>query len=152
MKKVIIAIDYNPDSEKVAKTGFTIAKALQASVLLVHVIAEASYYAMSYSPIMGFEGFISENSLLLGEEIKKEANNFLKSTAKFLGDETIQTAVLEGKTTEAILEYAKKENADLMVIGSHSHSGLYKLFISATATSFLKHCTIPLLIIPTNEA
>lgn len=151
MKRILIAIDYNPDSQKVAETGYTIAKALNASVLLVHVIAEASYYTMSYSPIMGYEGFMAENTLLIGEEIKKQANNFLLSTAKFLGDENIQTAILEGNTTGAILDYAKQENVDLMVLGSHTHSGLYKLFISATASSVLKHTTIPLLIIPTDE-
>jgi nucleotide-binding universal stress UspA family protein len=151
MKKILIAIDYNPDSQKVAETGYTIAKALNASVLLVHVIAESSYYTMSYSPIMVYEGFMAENTLLLGEGIKNQANNFLKSTAKYLGDENLETAILEGNTTDAILEFAKQEHVDLMVLGSHIHSGLYKLFISATAASVLKHSTIPLLIIPTSE-
>jgi nucleotide-binding universal stress UspA family protein len=106
---------------------------------------------MSYSPIMGYEGFMAENTLLLGEGIKNQANNFLKSTAKYLGDENLETAILEGNTTDAILEFAKQEHVDLMVLGSHIHSGLYKLFISATAASVLKHSTIPLLIIPTSE-
>ena len=151
MKKVLIAIDYNPTSQKVAEKGYELAKAMNATILLVHVIAEAAFYAMPYSPIMGYEGFIASNTMLLGEELKNEAGNYLKASAKHLGDENITTAVLEGNIADAILDYAKKESADLLVLGSHSHSGLFKLFIGDVAEKVLKHSTIPLLIIPNKE-
>lgn len=151
MKKVLIAIDYSPSSQKVAETGYELAKAMNASILLVHVIADAAFYAMPYSPIMGYEGFIASNTVMLGEELKNEAGNYLKASAKHLGDENIKTAVLEGNIADAILEYSKKEEVDLMVMGTHSHSGLYKLFIGDVAEKVLKHTSIPLLIIPNKE-
>ncbi|MEP6711582.1 MAG: universal stress protein [Ferruginibacter sp.] len=151
MKKVLIAIDYNPSSQKVAEKGYELAKAMNATILLVHVIAEAVYYAMPYSPIMGYEGFIANNTALLGDELNKEAGNFLKASAKHLGDESITTQVLEGNVADSILEYAKKEAVDLMVLGSHSHSGLFKIFIGDVAEKVLKHTAIPLLIIPNKE-
>lgn len=55
MKKICIALDYNPSSEKVAQTGYTYAKALGAETTLVHVIENAVYYAMDYSPFMGYD-------------------------------------------------------------------------------------------------
>ncbi len=45
MKRVIIALDFDPSAQKVAEEGYTIAKVLKAKVTLVHVKADADYYS-----------------------------------------------------------------------------------------------------------
>ena len=40
MKKVLIAIDYDPSAQKVAEAGYAMAMAMGANILLLHVIAE----------------------------------------------------------------------------------------------------------------
>jgi nucleotide-binding universal stress UspA family protein len=42
MKKVLIALDYNPTAQKVAEVGFSMAKSMNAEVSLLHVIADGS--------------------------------------------------------------------------------------------------------------
>jgi nucleotide-binding universal stress UspA family protein len=39
MKRILIAIDYHPVSEKVAEAGYKLAKQLDAKVCLLHVMA-----------------------------------------------------------------------------------------------------------------
>ncbi|MCW3117656.1 MAG: universal stress protein [Chitinophagaceae bacterium] len=151
MKKVLIAIDYNPSSQIVAETGHSVAKAINAEIVLVHVISDATYYSMPYSPIMGYEGLLADNSILMADELRKEAGKFLAATTKHLNDENIVTRVLEGEVAGSILEYAKDNNVDLLILGSHSHSGLYKLFVGGVAEKLLQHSKIPLLIIPNKE-
>lgn len=151
MKKILIAIDYNSTAQYVAETGYAIAKAMQADVILVHVFAEAAYYAREYSPIMGYSGNYTDGTAALVEDIKEEASSFLSNTALHLGDENIKTKVLEGETTEAILDYSKECEVDLIVIGSHRHKGLEKLIVTDEAVHMVKHSTIPLLIIPTSD-
>jgi nucleotide-binding universal stress UspA family protein len=148
---VIIAIDYSPSSQVVAETGYQVAKTMNAEMVLVHVISDPTYYSMPYSPIMGYEGFMIDNSLLLSDELKKEAGKFLTATVKHLQDDRIQTAVLEGDVADAILDYAKVSGAGLLILGSHSHSGLYKLFVGGVAEKLLQHSKIPLLVIPNKE-
>ena len=79
MKKVLVAIDYDPSAEKVAQAGYALAKAMAADVVLLHIIAEPAYYSsMEYSPIMGFTGFTDQHIPELVEaELKKEALRFL---------------------------------------------------------------------------
>ena len=151
MKKILIAIDYNPTAEKVAETGYALAKAMGADVALVHVITEPAYYAMDYSPIMGYQGGYTTGTVEVIEDIKKEAAHFLSASVKHLGGNNIITAVLDGETTEAIIKYSIEWNADLIVLGSHKHHGLNKLFSSDTAAEILRHSKIPLLAIPTAE-
>jgi nucleotide-binding universal stress UspA family protein len=151
MKKVLIAIDYNPSAQKVAETGYAIAKAMHAELSIVHVIADAAYYAMDYSPIMGYQGGYTTGTIEVLEDIKKEAQNFLAATVSHLGDNTITTAVLDGETIDAILQYSIEWNADLIVLGSHSHHGFEKLFGVDVATHVLKHSKVPVLAVPTDE-
>ena len=40
MKKVLIALDYDKTSKKVAAAGYTMAKAMNAEVILLHVISD----------------------------------------------------------------------------------------------------------------
>ena len=151
MKKILIAIDYTPSAEKVAETGYALAKALKAEVAIIHVITEAAFYAMDYSPIMGYNGGYTTGAIEMAADIKKEAEIFLAASVKHLGDNSIATRVLEGETTDAILKYSIEWNADLIVLGSHSHHGFDRLFGTDKASFILKHSKIPLLAIPTEE-
>ena len=40
MKKVLIALDYNPTAQKVAEVGFSLAKSMNAEITLLHVITD----------------------------------------------------------------------------------------------------------------
>ena len=151
MKKILIALDYNPSAEKVAETGYAIAKAVQAEVTLVHVITDPSYYAIEYSPIMGYQGGYTSGITAIVDDIKKEAENFLAASVKHLGDNNINTMVLDGEAPGSILDYAKDWKADLVVMGSHRHHGIYRFLIPDIAVDAVKHSTIPLYIIPTAD-
>lgn len=149
MKKILIAVDYNPTAQLVAETGYNLAKAMGAEVVLAHVFAEPSYYAIDYSPIMGFSGMYTDATVALVEDIKKKADEFLQKAVLHFGDDTIKTKLLEGEVTDAILEYNKEYGADLIVMGSHRHTGLESLFVTDEAVQMVKHATTALLIIPT---
>jgi nucleotide-binding universal stress UspA family protein len=151
MKNILIALDYNPSSEKVAEAGYALAKVMNAMVTLLHVMTEPAYYAMNYSPIMGYQGAYTDGTIGIVDDLKKEAKDFLTAASRHLGDINIKIKVLEGDIEEAILKYAKSCKADLIVLGSHSHKGLGRLLTPDMAVHVIRHSKIPSLIIPTNE-
>jgi nucleotide-binding universal stress UspA family protein len=151
MKKILVALDYNPSAEKVAEMGNLLAKAIKADLILVHVIREPEYYSPDYSPLMGFQGSYTTDVMGPIENIKKEAANFLAAIAQHLGGHAIKTKILEGEITEAILEYSKSCNANFIVMGTHRHKGIDRLLIPDVAAHILKHSRIPLLTIPTGD-
>jgi len=148
MKKVCIALDYSPAGEKVAETGYLYAKALGAKIALAHVVSDTVYYDMDFSPIMGYTGAPTSVKFQLDEDFKREAENFLSASKVHLGDKNIETVVLQGETATTLLKYAKEWDADLLVIGTHSHSGLENLMMGNTAVKVVKHAAIPLLVVP----
>jgi len=152
MKKVLIALDYNPSAQKVAEAGFDLAKAMNAQTILLHVTSDTTYYSsLNYSPIMGFGGFgnpytVEADTL---EEIKKAAQMFLDKSKEHLSDDKIETVVKDGDFAETILNTAKELNAEIIVMGTHSRRGLDKILMGSVAEKVLHHSLIPLFIIPT---
>ena len=54
-KKILISLDNDLPSHKVANTSFSLAKYMDAEVILLHVIAEAAYNSsLANSPILDF--------------------------------------------------------------------------------------------------
>jgi nucleotide-binding universal stress UspA family protein len=151
MKKILIALDYNPSAEKVAEAGYTIAKAMNAEISIVHVITEAVYYNVEKLPFMGFYHGYNTGIPAVVRDIKREAENFLAASVKHLGDDNIKTMVLEGETANAILKYSEDWNADMIVMGSHRHHGLDRLLVSHVSAYVLTQSKIPLLTIPTYD-
>jgi nucleotide-binding universal stress UspA family protein len=152
MRKILIALDYDPTAQKVAETGHKLAKAMNARIILLHVISDASYYSsIDYSPIMGFGGFSSVDTIQTDpeKELMKEAQNYLDKSKQHLGDEKIETVVSNGDFGETILKTAIKLKVDIIVMGTHGRRGLKKIFMGSVAENVLHHSLIPLFIIPT---
>ena len=154
VKKVLIALDYDPTSQKVAEEGFSLAKAMNAEVILLHVISDPIYYySTEYSPIMGFTGYMDTDPLQLDsiEGLKKASQYFLDKSKHHLGDNTIKTLVKEGDFAESILKTAKDLHADIIVMGSHSRKWLEDIVMGSVTEKVLHRTSMPLFIIPTKK-
>jgi nucleotide-binding universal stress UspA family protein len=154
VKKVLIALDYNPTAQKVAEVGFSMAKAMNAEIILLHVISDPVYYSSTeYSPIMGFNGFLDTSQMQLDnvDGLKQAALHFLDKSRHHLGDKSIQTLIKEGDFAESILKAAKELHADIIILGSHSRKWLENIVMGSVTEKVLRHTTIPLFIIPTKK-
>ncbi|HNP66818.1 MAG TPA: universal stress protein [Aequorivita sp.] len=151
MKKVLITLDYNPNSEKVVNKGKELAKLMDAEICLLHVLADVRYYGMQYEPFMGYEGYAFPVDFRIQEEFVKVAQDYLDKTATHLGKEDITTHLAEGDTAKSILEYSEEWKADVIVMGTHSHGTLEKIFLGTVASSVLEHTKIPVYMVPTGK-
>ncbi|MEO8413620.1 MAG: universal stress protein [Ginsengibacter sp.] len=154
MKKVLIALDYAPPAQKIAETGYALAKALDAKVILLHVVSDVAYYSsLNYSPIMGFDSFNNFDLIQPDnfEALSKAAQNYLDTSKEHLGDDSIETIVKDGDFGDAILDTAREMDVDIIVMGTHSRHGLDKILMGSVAEKVLHRSTIPLFIIPTKK-
>lgn len=152
MKKVLIALDYNPTAQKVAEAGYALGKALKAEVILLHVMVNPVYYSSTaYAPIMGFGGYISTDMLPMQslKELKEASEDFLVKARHHLNDANIVIDVREGEVADEILAAAKHHHADIIVLGSHSQKWLEKIIMGSHSEEVIHHTTIPLLLVPT---
>jgi nucleotide-binding universal stress UspA family protein len=154
MKKVLIALDYDPTAQKVAETGYSWAKSMRAQITLLHVISDPTYYSsLEYSPITGFAGYMDMNNNQLDslDGLKKASHQYLEKTKHYLGDKKIQTVLKEGDFAPAILNAAKEYKADMIIMGSHSRNWLENIVMGSVTEKVLHGTSIPLLIIPVKK-
>ncbi|MDR5590232.1 universal stress protein [Christiangramia sp. SM2212] len=149
MKKVLIGLDYNPNSEIVVRSGYELAKKLGADVCLIHVLADVSYYGVNYPSFMGYEGY-NELAVDLNviAELREVAKNFVETAADHLNDPSVTTHMADGPTSTAILQYAEDWGADMIVLGTHSHSVLEKVLMGTTASHILEKTKVPVYLVP----
>ena len=144
IQKVLIAMDYDETSQKVAEVGFSMAKAMNAETILLHVISEQSVYYSTYT-------YMRELRVDILGDLKISTQKFLDKTKKYLGDDSIKTILKEGEIAETILKTAKELKVDVIVMGSHSRKWLENIILGSEAEEVLKKTTVPLFIIPTKK-
>jgi len=154
IKKVLIALDYNPTAQKVAEIGYAFAESMDAEISLLHVISNPIYYATEdYSPIMGFKGYMEMGPIKFDstEGLTNASQFFLDKTKKHLGNKNIKTIIAEGDIAESILRIAYQQQTDIIVIGSHSQKWLEKILMGSVAEKVIDLTTIPIFVIPTKK-
>ena len=144
IQKVLIAMDYDETSQKVAEVGFSMAKAMNAETILLHVISEQPVYYSTYT-------YMRELRVDILGDLKKSTQEFLDKSKKHLGDNLIKTILKEGDIAETILNTATELKVDVIVMGSHSRKWLENIILGSEAENVLKKTTIPLFIVPTKK-
>jgi nucleotide-binding universal stress UspA family protein len=91
-------------------------------------------------------GALAAESLQARE--RQNAQLFLESTAKQLKrmGYFVRTAVLIGTPTEAILEQAKGQRADLILMGSRGRQGVLRLVLGSVSHAVLHSAPCPILV------
>ena len=153
MKKVLIALDFDPTAQKVAEVGYSFAKSLDAEIFLLHVTVDPIYYSSIESfPILGYTGsLITPLELPDTEETIKESGLFLEKIKRHLGDESIHALIKEGDFADVIIKTADDLKVDIIVLGSHSKRWLEGIIMGSVTENVLHRSTIPLFIIPTHK-
>ncbi len=152
---ILYASDFGPDSRKSFRMAVTLADSNNAKLTYMHAIKPLGQTAE-----MMISGYMTEDQLkvmqLNGvETIRKEINTRIE---KFRAEELPadfhlsqgrpQCRIEQGKPVEQILAVAKEINADLIVMGSRTHSTLSQLVIGSTAHQVLMRSDRPVLIVP----
>jgi nucleotide-binding universal stress UspA family protein len=154
MQTVLITMDYDQTAQKVAETGYNLAKAMNAKVILLHVISDPVYYSSTeYSPVMGYTGYMDMGQIQLesADGLKDASMKYLLKIRDHLGDKNIQTIVGEGDFAVSILEIAREKKADIIVMGSHARRWLDEILMGSVTEKVLHHSSVPLFIVPTRK-
>jgi nucleotide-binding universal stress UspA family protein len=119
------------------------AEAMQADTRCIYVVEEPQIYS---TLDMGPVAVPSVTELVKSAE--SHLDTFIKSNLKAFGSAP-KAAVLVGRPAEEIVNYAKDNNAAMIVMTTHGYSGVRHLLLGSTTESVLRHATCPVLSIRT---
>lgn len=134
----MIAVEKPPLAFKVADTGFALAKALNAQVLLMHINPPA----LLYSPDSG----ISPDQIKY--QMSREAEKFLQELIKLYGDNLeVSSFILEGNTENEIIKAINDIEPDILILGTHGKKAWQELLLGSVSEDIIRHSTCPVMLI-----
>ena len=143
IKRVLIALDYDPTSKKVAEDGYELAKTMNAEITLLHVTINSFLYTTVYARMGNWQS----DSLNSHEFRNAGSRNFLEKAKRYLKDTSIQIIQKKGNSAQIILNTATEINADCIVMGSHSQNCLTNILMGSVTEEVLRKTIIPLFIV-----
>jgi nucleotide-binding universal stress UspA family protein len=150
IKKVLIGIDNSKIAEHAAEYGFELARAFKARVGLVHVIEPATMPLTSnVDPMLGGTMQDMAADVELADIQNEASKRIVDSIIQKFGNDVSVTHFTEfGDTADGIIEASKEFNADVIVVGTHSRTGLDRFLMGSVAEHVVRHATIPVLVVP----
>ncbi|WP_461450808.1 universal stress protein [Mucilaginibacter sp.] len=154
--KILIGVDDSKYAEAAAKYGFDLARSLGAHVGLVNIIEPMAIPVTNYgaNEILGtpLQGLDSVNEIeLLRVQDQVSVNIVQRIAGEFAGRLEVTHFSEYGSTGEGIISCSNEFKADLIVVGTHHHSGLGRLFSGSVAEYVVKHSEIPVLVVPVKK-
>ena len=93
----------------------------------------------------------------MGEEFVKQAEartknfaiNYLLKISNTLRRlfVNVETVTVHGIAADVILDYAKKENIDLIIMSTHGRAGVAKWALGSVADRVIRHSPVPLFLV-----
>jgi len=145
MKTLLAAIDLSPITSKVLDGAASLALALGAKLILLHVEEPPA----AYVPVGAAMDVITAPLPLDPPDMDalKEGLEKLAVPLRAQGIE-VETIGVVSSPIDEILDQSKSTGAEILILGSHGHGALYHLFSGSVVTSVLQKSAIPVLIIP----
>ncbi|CAA0154015.1 universal stress protein [Tenacibaculum maritimum] len=134
MKKIIVPVDFSKHSEYALKAAALLAKKNNSEVYVLHML---DLHEVSMNDSGRFQ---QEKAAFFLKLAEKKFKDFLKEIH-------ITPIIKHFKVFSEINEIADKEDADLIIMGSHGVSGMKEFFIGSNTEKVVRHAKIPVLIV-----
>ncbi len=138
VKKILCAVDLAPHSGTVAEYASSLAKALEAEVMVLYVAPSLSQYVGFHVPPSSIENFVGE--IVSGAE--KNMENFV---AERFADVKTVSKIATGYAAEEIMNNAEEYGADMIIMGTHGRRGIDRILFGSVAEKVVKNSVIPVL-------
>jgi nucleotide-binding universal stress UspA family protein len=97
------------------------------------------------------EGYLSSEEWAKVEEASRKAvdQNFENLYLNKIKDKAnVFTVALPGREDEEVIEFAKEKNIDIIVLGTHSRTGLKHALLGSVAEKIIRQSSVPVLVVP----
>lgn len=132
VKRILCPIDFSEDSMNELEYAILLAKQLEAQLYVAHISEFFNYKV----PVLKRDKLIEK----INEKIAKVAESH---------EYKIENVIYEtGEPAQKIIEIAKNEKMDLLIMSTHQRKGFEKLFLGSITEKVLVCTDIPVIVLP----
>jgi nucleotide-binding universal stress UspA family protein len=114
-RKIVVAYNESPESERAFVAAMKLAKSLNAELLTVTAMADLpAYTAFAQAADSSIVRLLEQDRMKFYTKLQDKARAQMESSG--IG---FHSHLVEGRQVEAIVDFLRKQKADLLVIGLH---------------------------------
>jgi nucleotide-binding universal stress UspA family protein len=141
---LLVAVDLSSASQKILEKAKTLALALPAKLCILHV-AEDDPDFLSHDPDSQGTSDQGPQEFPPGhKDLQKEVDELRKSGIDTTG------ILAQGSVVDVILQKSKHLEIDIIIVGTHGHSGVHHMIFGSVSEGVLRNSSCPVLVIPTH--
>ncbi len=139
LDKIMVGCDFSADSTLAFNYALSLARQFQSELHLVHVVEPPTYQNIFRPGEEGEKKYYEDLQGFLGKKLK----NMISQDA---GERcTPRTELLEGQPYTEIIDYAGKNDINLIVLGLRGHGLVETLFMGSTTDRVMRRAPCPVL-------
>jgi nucleotide-binding universal stress UspA family protein len=141
IEKILFPIDFSEEFETLLPWVSTFVTSFEATLYVLFVAQDLRDFSSFYVPHGNLNQF--------QEEALKAAQKKMSQTAKetFKAFKKVESRVVQGSPADQIIETAKKENVDLIIMGTHGRKGLERAIFGSVCDKVVRTAPCPVLTI-----
>lgn len=145
LKRILTATDFSRHSQVALQYAAAFAKAFHAEVYLCHVL-ETPDFLSNFPPVS--EGYFPPN---LGELQEKHARVQCEQVLASVGLSQAQVLLLHGRPYHEIVQAAREEEIDLIILGTHGRGAVAHMLLGSIAERVVRTASCPVLTVRAGE-
>jgi len=141
-KRILFPTDFSPSAQHALDYAISLALEYESTIILAHVIEDISFnssFTLSSFPTSleyhhGMQERAKEElARVLSPQLKRQIN--------------VEEAVVRGRPFVEIIRVAKEKGADLIVMATHSQTGIRHSHLGSTAERVVRKAPCPVMVI-----
>ncbi len=145
MRNILVAIDLSNVTDAMISLAMSIAIPTKAKIWIVHVAApDPDFVGFKVGP-----EYVREQRA----DTLREEHVAIQGMADRLKEQgcDAEALLVQGPTTDTILEISDRIAADLIIMGSHGRSALFRAFVGSVSEQVLRESRSPVMIVPSPD-
>lgn len=142
-RKILVAVDGSAASTKGLREAIRLAKSENARLFILHVVDEFQAFAPLDAMPTGVDllPMLKEG----GQKVLDKATR-LADAAKVKSTPVLRE-MLSGPAADRIVREARKQGADLIVLGTHGRRGVRRMVLGSDAEQVVRLASVPVLLV-----
>jgi universal stress protein A len=135
--RILVATDFSDAADEALRYATVLAERLGARLSLVHVVDP-------FAQALSWEGELSLSTEMPAEVVEGIQRQFSRR-APIMGHAVAITSIVTGVTSSAIVDHARDNGIDLIVMGTHGRHGMAHLLLGSVAERVVRTASCPVL-------
>jgi len=139
VKRILVPLDFSKTAMNALHYALPFAQQFGASLHLVHIYEAPTFMA----------GYQALPIVIPDDQVMQKARIQLDLLAKSAAEwqVPVECFVRKGKAYQEIVDFAREQKIDLIIISTHGYTGLKHTLLGSTAERVVRHASCPVLIV-----